>query len=650
MQLAFIGRFLSLPRRAKQALALALDVSLCLLALKLAILLRLDNPYLPIDLFAIPAILSVAIAAPIFVLFGLYNGVFRYSGILAITQITRTLITYGLLYAAIFSLVVIPGVPRSIGVMQPIILLVLIGISRWLVRLWFGNRIERLVDDRSWQSIVIYGVGDAGRQLVSGVANTRGWKLAGLIDDDRNLWAGTIDGYRVYAPSALPEIVKCKAVSEVWLAMPNINSTRRRELIESLRPLGVHVRSLPTLSDLASGRIKLSDVQELDINDLLGRAPVTPNATFLNRAIREKTILVTGAGGSIGSELCRKIIALRPAKLILVDHSEFSLYVLHRDLSLILRKQSKIPESDSNLTVNGTLIPMLVSVTDEITMKRLFEQWRPQTVFHAAAYKHVPMVELNIRTAVENNVWGTLICCRQAFLNGVETFVLVSTDKAVRPTNVMGVTKRLAELIIQAFASRATHSDPSFSAVRFGNVLGSSGSVAPLFRDQINRGGPVTLTHPDITRYFMTISEAAELVLQAGGISEGGEVFVLDMGQPVRIYDLARRMIEFSGQTVLDEKNPRGQIEIQVTGLRPGEKLYEELLIGGNPEGTIHPKIMKARETFIPLETLEAKLETLRLLVLGDDVLALRQALVDLVPEYAPAGEVVDWTVSNPAA
>jgi FlaA1/EpsC-like NDP-sugar epimerase len=356
--------------------------------------------------------------------------------------------------------------------------------------------------------------------------------------------------------------------------------------------------------------------------------------------------LVTGAGGSIGSALCRKIIELGPATLVLVDHSEFALYAVHRELSEVIQRQNTTSEADVDTT--RVIIPILGSVTDESKMKRVFEFFRPKTVFHAAAFKHVPLVERNIRSALENNVWGTLNCCKNSFENGVETFMLVSTDKAVRPTNFMGATKRLAELITQEYALKATASGAHFAAVRFGNVLGSSGSVAPLFRDQINSGGPVTLTHPDITRYFMTISEAAELVLQASGLATGGEIFVLDMGEPVRIYDLARRMIEFSGQTVRDERNPAGQIEILITGLRPGEKLYEELLIGADIERTIHPKIMRIQESCLPRGTLEIELEALEVLLHSDDVSALRQALVDLIPEYTPENRLVDWTTLRP--
>jgi FlaA1/EpsC-like NDP-sugar epimerase len=650
-------RLLSLPRTAKQALAVLLDIALCVLALWAAFALRLETLFPPVQTIPLAAAIGAAVAIPIFVLLGLYRAVFRYSGAQALISITKAVAAFGLLFFLVFTVVGVQGVPRSVGILQPIIFLLLVGASRWLVRLWLGGRIAQSPDKSDWPNVLIYGAGEAGRQLAAGLANARGWNLVGFLDDDRNLWGGSIDCHRVYDPATLRAVVERQSVSELWLAMPAMTAARRRELIESIRSIPVHVRSLPTITDLASGRVKLSDIQELDVNDLLGRDPVEPHGLLLNRSVRGKTVLVTGAGGSIGSELCRQIAALEPARLVLVDNSEHALYSIHREMLGTLQREQRSEDVDVDVDVDvdnafaDRLIPILASVTDENVMAKVFGHFSPQTVFHAAAYKHVPMVERNIGAAVLNNVWGTRVCAQQALASGTETFMLVSTDKAVRPTNVMGTTKRVAELIVQASAASLDRSSRSFAAVRFGNVLGSSGSVVPLFREQIAKGGPVTLTHAEVTRYFMTIPEAAQLVLQAAGMAKGGEVFVLDMGKPVRIYDLARRMIEFSGQTVRDELNPRGTLEIRVSGLRPGEKLYEELLIGGDPEATAHPKILKACETSMERDALEDRLLVLQGLIESNNSTGIRQLLAELVPEFSPANDTVDWgaTAATPA-
>jgi FlaA1/EpsC-like NDP-sugar epimerase len=409
------------------------------------------------------------------------------------------------------------------------------------------------------------------------------------------------------------------------------------------------VRTLPGLSDIAMGRVTLADVRELDIDDLLGRSPVKPNGLLMNMNNRTKTVLVTGAGGSIGSELCRQLITTGPTQLLLVEANEHALYQVHRDLVLLLHEGGDSSVDQSQVEV----VPLLASVCDETRMEEIMATWQPHTVYHAAAYKHVPLVEHNPAEGVHNNVWGTRICAEAAIRNGVHHFVLVSTDKAVRPTNIMGATKRLSEMVLQAYSTinpanlskggAAPTTRTVYTMVRFGNVLGSSGSVVPLFREQMRAGGPLTITHPEITRYFMTIPEAAQLVIQAGAMGTGGEVFVLDMGQPVRIIDLARRMVELSGLTVKDELNPTGDIEFKITGLRPGEKLYEELLIGDNPITTQHPRIMRAQEQCLPWAELEAKLNTLEIAVGVNDVPAIKALLTELVTGYQSTGEVVDW-------
>jgi FlaA1/EpsC-like NDP-sugar epimerase len=422
-----------------------------------------------------------------------------------------------------------------------------------------------------------------------------------------------------------------------------VSRQRRNEILKNLSSHKLSVRTLPQISDLASGRITVNDLRELDIDDLLGREPVKPNGLLLNRNTRGKTVLVTGAGGSIGSELCRQILGTMPQKLLLVDMSEFALYQIHQELQTLLGGRT------GEVSV-VELIPLLASACDAVRMNDIMGTWKPHTVYHAAAYKHVPLVEHNPAEGVRNNVLGTRVCAEAAANHGVHNFVLISTDKAVRPTNVMGASKRLGEMVLQALALHHSESasltetrGTTFSMVRFGNVLGSSGSVVPLFRDQIKAGGPITLTHADITRYFMTIPEAAQLVIQAGAMGTGGDVFVLDMGQPVRIHDLAKRMVELSGLVLKDDKYPHGDIEIAITGLRPGEKLFEELLIGDNPQPTQHPAIMKANEDFMPWHTLQLRLNEINLAIQNNDACAIRSLLQSLVPGYQPSGEVVDW-------
>jgi len=444
-----------------------------------------------------------------------------------------------------------------------------------------------------------------------------------------------LNGLTIFAPAKLAHVVARQRVTQIYLAVPSVSRRRRNEIIESLLPLKVQVRTLPGLMDLADGKVEVSDLKELDIEDLLGRDPVPPNPLMIGKNTTGKVVLVTGAGGSIGSELCRQILKAQPARLLLVELTEFALYAIEQDL----QKQLQAEGGDTEL------IPLLGDVRNQARMAEIMRTWKPHTVYHAAAYKHVPLVEHNPAEGVRNNVLGTWVTAEQALAHDVNDFVLVSTDKAVRPTNVMGASKRLAEMVLQAMAQQAHQQGGRMrlSMVRFGNVLGSSGSVVPLFRQQIQQGGPITLTDARITRYFMTIPEAAQLVIQAGAMASGGDVFVLDMGESVKIMDLARRMIELSGLTVQDEANPEGDIAIEVKGLRPGEKLYEELLIGDNPMPTQHPRIMKAHEEFLPWTDLREQLNQLMKAVDANDVAAMRAQIKHLVPGYQPDGEVVDW-------
>jgi FlaA1/EpsC-like NDP-sugar epimerase len=494
--------------------------------------------------------------------------------------------------------------------------------------------------------------------LAAALANSPEMRVVGYLDDDERLHGQSLNGLTVYNPAELADVLLDLPVTDVLLAIPSVPRARRNEILLSLKAHKVAVRTLPGLGDIATGKVSLGDLRELDIDDLLGRDPVKPISLLLNLNTHGKVVLVTGAGGSIGSELCRQILKTKPSKLLLVEMSEFALYQIQQDLQAALTNGSLVAdEMTSGLVIDNCLetevVPLLASVCDEVRMHEIMDTWQPHTVYHAAAYKHVPLVEHNPAEGLRNNVWGTRVCAEAALRNSVRNFVLVSTDKAVRPTNIMGATKRLAEMVLQALAEvnpsvtsqggRAPNARTVFSMVRFGNVLGSSGSVVPLFREQIKNGGPITLTHADITRYFMTIPEAAQLVIQAGAMGQGGDVFVLDMGQPVKIIDLARRMVELSGLSVKDEFNPAGDIEITVTGLRPGEKLYEELLLGDNPKSTQHPRIMKAHEHMLPWAQLEQELNSLNMAMSVNDVPLIRGLLKRLVAGYQPNEEVVDW-------
>ena len=513
------------------------------------------------------------------------------------------------------------GVPRTLGVLQPLIFLLLVGASRVVARFW-------LLETGPGRApvagrLLIYGAGDAGVQTASALAVSGQYALLGFIDDDRDKIGRSVNGSPVYGPGKVAELVTQQAVSEILLALPSVSRERRNQILAGLQHLPVHIRTLPALSDLASGRVTVQDIRELDVEDLLARAPVPPDAALLASQLAGQVVLVSGAGGSIGTELTRQILLCHPRLLLLLDHNEFGLYNIHQELLALCAKGQLTTE----------LLPLLGSVANLPRLHAIFSGYRPTTVYHAAAYKHVPMVEDNPGEGILNNVFGTLNMAQAAKQHGARRFVLVSTDKAVRPTNVMGASKRLAEMVLQAYAQQAANT--CFTMVRFGNVLGSSGSVVPLFRRQIAEGGPITLTHPDVTRYFMTIPEAAQLVLQAGAMAVGGDVFVLDMGQPIKIIDLARRMVQLSGLKLCDPDHPHGDIAIEVTGLRPGEKLYEELLIGDNPEPTGHPRIMKAHEPFLPWDALTPALAVLRAAAQAGDTAAIKAFLLAHVHGYS---------------
>ncbi|MDH4228334.1 MAG: polysaccharide biosynthesis protein [Nitrospirota bacterium] len=638
------ARLLEMPRMAKRLLALAVDGVMCVLTVWLALYLRLEQWVTPQPAYEVAAAVSILIGLPLFVRFGLYRAIFRHTGWNAMLSLLQAMAIYTLGYATVFSVIGVNGVPRTVGIIQPLLLMGGMGLTRVMARYWLGGMYRSALQRQSLSGVLVYGAGSAGRQLAAALSGEREYRLLGFLDDDTRLHHHSLDGRMVYSPGELEHLIPKLKVTDVLLAIPSVTHKRRLEILEILRHFPVHVRTMPSMADLASGRLRLNDIRE-HITDLLDREMVTPSRQLLHRNTFGKTVLVTGAGGSVGSELCRQIVKCRPKALLLVDMSEFALYRIHHEL--------QAEQEAQGFAWGPELVPLLASACDPTRMQEIMHTWHPHTVYHSAAYKHVPLVEHNPAEGVRNNVWGTWICARAAALCGVESFVLISTDKAVRPTNIMGASKRLAEMVLQGLATADwehlpgdQHLNPTrtcFSMVRFGNVLGSSGSVVPLFREQIRNGGPITITHPDITRYFMTIQEAAQLVIQAGAMATGGDVFVLDMGQPVRIYDLARRMVQLSGLTVRDEAHPHGNIEIQITGLRPGEKLYEELLIGDNPEPTQHPRILKAHEHCHSWEVLQDELHTLELALNRNDVPVIRNTLRQLVQGYEPANTVVDW-------
>ncbi|TCL75716.1 nucleoside-diphosphate sugar epimerase/dehydratase [Rhizobium sp. BK251] len=622
---------LALPRVAKRIVALIVDASFCVLTVWLAYCFRLNDWVLLSGVQWLPVIASLCLAIPIFIVMGLYRAIFRYAGLSAFVAVLKAVAIYGVAYMALFTALSIPGVPRTVGILQPMLLLLAIGLSRLWIRYWLGDEYQQILRRSSLPKVLIYGAGSAGRQLAAALANSTELSVAGYLDDDPRLKGGIMGGLRIYDPLDLAGLVESRGIRDVLLALPSTSRQRRNEILESIRKARVTVRTLPDLTALAQGKVAVTDLRELEIEDLLGRDTIAPNRALLDRNNRGKAVMVTGAGGSIGGELCRQILKCRPSRLILFEQSEFALYTIHAELTKLATGYGF---SDIQI------LPFLGSIRDGDRVREVMRSWQPQTLYHAAAYKHVPLVEHNPVEGIRNNVTGTLTTALAARECGVSDFVLISTDKAVRPTNVMGASKRLAEMVLQALAAEPAAVDApgtNFSMVRFGNVLGSSGSVVPLFRQQIRDGGPITLTHPDITRYFMTIPEASQLVIQAGAMAEGGDVFLLDMGEPVKIADLARRMVELSGLTVRDDDNPEGDIELTLTGLRPGEKLYEELLIGDDPQPTDHPRIMKAREDFLFWPELSKKIKRLSATLDANDMSAARRMLAELVSGYVPS-------------
>lgn len=624
---AILRRMADLPRPFRRLIAFLMDAFLCVVSVWLAYSIRigewnlLDTPVLIVIAIAVPGWFLIAVPT------GIYRSIIRTAGGRTIADIAMACLFLSLIMLGVFSFLGVEGVPRTIGILQPMVLLLLLATSRVVIRYALID-VLHLVHRGRQQRVAIYGAGRAGQQLGLALRHEGHLVLTCYFDDDVSLVGDRIDGMLIHSSNEIGRFIGELGIDEILLALPSVTRARRREIVESLKNHAVRVRSLPSIGNIIDGEVSIRDLKEVRVEDLLGRDPVPPDERLLGGAITGKIVLVSGAGGSIGAELCRQVVARRPSRLVLVEQSEFMLYTILSELD-----ESGI--ADENIV----LVPELVDVSDAAAVQRVMERHRPQTVFHAAAYKHVPLVEANPVSGLRNNIFGTYNCCLEAERVGAARFILVSTDKAVRPTNIMGASKRVCELVVQGRAAEG-ESRTVFSSVRFGNVLSSSGSVVPRFQTQINAGGPVTLTHREVTRYFMTIPEAAQLVMQAGAMAKGGEVFVLDMGQPVLIMDLARSMIQLSGCTVRDDDNPDGDILIEEVGLRPGEKMYEELLIGDNPEPTEHSRIMRAREKRLEWAELSGWLKKMERALDAGDAKGAMAVVRHIVPDYSPAVDI----------
>jgi FlaA1/EpsC-like NDP-sugar epimerase len=629
----FARQTVELPGPLKRAIAICADSVMMPLALWAALSLKTGIPAFSTSDW--PAYLAVvAVSTPIFVCMGLYRAVIRFLGHKAVFAVAFAVLLSGVMLGVSGSWLSIPALSWSVVAIYSCLTLLYVAGSRFVVRYYLLTHYIQPTVAR----VAIYGAGDAGARLSTALSTTRAFDPLVFIDDKKSLQGRMVNGIKVYPPEHLPTLIKDRNIDRVLLALPSLTRRRRREILSGLEPLGVHVQTVPEFEQLVTGSAAVGDIQEVDVCDLLGRDSVPPKPGLFDACIRDRVVMVTGAGGSIGSELCRQIIGLGPKRLVLFEMSELALYNIQRELRTFADQHSLALD----------LVALIGNAHHKFRLRDILQAYRVQTVYHAAAYKHVPIVEQNVIEGIHNNVIATWYAAEAAHETEVETFVLISTDKAVNPTNVMGATKRFAEIVLQGLHRRG--SKTRFCMVRFGNVLASSGSVVPLFNEQIKAGGPVTVTHPEVIRYFMTIPEAAQLVVQAGSMAEGGDVFVLDMGKPVRIGDLARRMINLMGLTVRDEEHPEGDIEISYTGLRPAEKLYEELLIGNNVAGTEHPMILRAIEHSLPWERVQSLLEEILVAMSRFDCHRALHLLGEVVEEYKPAPESHDLVSARQAA
>ena len=614
----------NLPRYSKRIIAIITDVGLCIFCTWLAFYLRLETFIKIDDVTVLAVIISVLLAIPIFWIVGLYKTIFRFVGSSIIFTVFIATFTYSLLYFSVITIYGIQGIPRSIGIIQPILLFLSILAIRLAIKFLYMAHSKKT---KNKSNILIYGAGSAGRQLLSSLDSNPEMKVVGFLDDNIQYHRQMILGQMVYDPINIEKLIDIKNIKIVLLALPSISRQKRNKILNYLKKFKLVVKTLPSIQDIVEGKVSVSDIRDLSVDDLLNREQVQPNLELLSKNIDSKVVMVTGAGGSIGSELSRQIIKLNPKKLILIELNEFALYKISEDL----KKQNQ----------GIKIIPLLINIQNQLKIEQVFKTFNIDTVYHAAAYKHVPLVEENICESVKNNVFGTYFVAKIALKYNVLNFVLISSDKAVRSTNIMGASKRLAEICVQSLYNNQINQS-KFAIVRFGNVLESSGSVIPKFKKQIKEGGPVTLTHQDVTRYFMTITEASQLVIQAGSMAENCEVYVLDMGESIKIKDLIERMIKLSGLSIKNEKNSDGDIEIKITGLRTGEKLYEELLLGDSPKKTYHEKIQKAQDPFLPFNKLKIDLDHLSNLIEENRVEDVKNLLSNLVTSYKSNSEIVD--------
>lgn len=621
-----------LSRINKRIISVLTDVTFILISFHLALLVRIGN-FENVEKYSTPAVwwilATVAFATiAVFTRLGLYRAVLRYLTFQALSVVTAGAVISALLLAALDFYASDPF-PRSVPIIYGAFLALLCGGSRAIVRSLVAQTYIQNSKD-----VLIYGAGKAGRQLAMALRNSKEYRVRAFVDFAPRLINTSILGLEVIHPDRASTAVKKHNISQILLAVPSAPRSRRKVILDELSKLHVEIRTVPDMYDILSGNAQIDQLKDVPIEDLLGRDPVAPQQTLLEANIKDKVVMVTGAGGSIGSELCRQIVMQKPAAVVLFELSEFGLYQIDRELNHLKEKYG----------LGCDIIPLLGSVQRKHRLESAMKSFKVQTVYHAAAYKHVPLVEYNVVEGVRNNIYGTYSTACAAIEAGVESFVLISTDKAVRPTNVMGATKRMAELGLQALAEHENQkpNGTRFCMVRFGNVLGSSGSVVPLFKNQILLGGPVTVTHPEITRFFMTIPEAAQLVIQAGAMGQGGDVFVLDMGKPVKIAELATNLIHLSGLEVKSESNPHGDIEVRYSGLRPGEKLYEELLIGDDVKSTCHERIMAAHEVYLSLDEYELLLDKLDVACHGMNHRRIRELLLEAPTGFNPSDDIGD--------
>lgn len=614
-------------KNSKVLIALIFDMALCVVCTWLAFVIRLDELIIFSDFQHYLSLMSVILALPIFWIFGLYRIIFRHSGQSTIFIILSSNLIYGFFYFLIIGVFGFSNVPRSIGIIQPMLLFFAILSSRIVIKFFLEKFFSEIISVNK-KNILIYGAGVAGRQLGIALENSPEYRLSGFLDDNYLLQGRVLLGQNVYSPQKIKDLIHSKNINLIFLALPAVERRKRNQIIQNLNKLKINIKTLPSISEIVDGKISISDIKDLNIDDLLSREEVIADTALLNKNINSKVVLVTGAGGSIGSELSRQIIRFNPRILLLLEMNEFALYKIHDEIKALTKKIK--------------IIPLLINVQDQLKVELVFSTFKVDTVYHAAAYKHVPLVEENICEGVKNNVFSTLAIAQSVISCKVSSLVFISSDKAVRPTNIMGASKRLSELCIQGIYNNTENILANFSIVRFGNVLESSGSVIPKFKRQIKEGGPVTLTHEKITRYFMTATEAAQLVIQAGAMGNCAEVFVLDMGKSIKIKDLINKMINLSGLSIKDQDNPYGDIEIKITGLRPGEKLYEELLIGENPQSTSHPKIQKINDPYIPFDKLELELVKLKNLINKNKSKEVKNLLENIIKSFNSNSPIVD--------